>query len=98
MARELNMESKHSVEKLAAQQADCFTTVSDITAKECAQLLQRTPDIVTPNGFERNFVPSQKVMGEKRLQARTQLLRVVQNLIGYYPAVDAFFSSHFGAI
>lgn len=90
MARELNMESKHSVEKHAAQQADCFTTVSDITAKECAQLLQRTPDIVTPNGFERNFVPSQKVMGEKRLQARTQLLRVVQNLIGYYPAVDAF--------
>ena len=90
MAQELNMESKHSVEKHAAQHADCFTTVSDITAKECIQLLRRTPDVVTPNGFERNFVPSQKVMSEKRMQARAKLLRIVQNLTGYHPAADAF--------
>ncbi|MDE5982616.1 MAG: glycosyl transferase, partial [Duncaniella sp.] len=38
MARELNMEAKHSLEKAAAHQADCFTTVSEITAIECEQL------------------------------------------------------------
>ena len=38
MAQELNMVSKHSVEKQAAHWADCFTTVSYITARECAQL------------------------------------------------------------
>ena len=35
MAKELNMEAKHSVEKQAAHYLDCFTTVSDITAREC---------------------------------------------------------------
>lgn len=44
MARELNMESKHSLEKAAALNADCFTTVSDITADECEQLLGRRPE------------------------------------------------------
>lgn len=49
MARELNMESKHSLEKAAAHVADAFTTVSGITAEEAAQLLERVPDVVTPS-------------------------------------------------
>lgn len=60
MAGELNMEAKHSLEKQTALHVDCFTTVSDITARECKQLLDKAPDIVTPNGFEPNFVPSDK--------------------------------------
>lgn len=90
MAQELNMVSKHSVEKRAAINADCFTTVSDITARECEQLLERRPDVVTPNGFERNFVPSKKDFAEKRAIARRKLLDIAQNLIGYKPADDAF--------
>lgn len=57
MARELNMESKHSLEKTAAHNADCFTAVSELTAKECEQLLEIRPQVVTPNGFEPDFVP-----------------------------------------
>ena len=34
MAKELNMEAKHSLEKQTAHHVDCFTTVSDITARE----------------------------------------------------------------
>lgn len=90
MAQELNMVSKHSVEKRAALQADCFTTVSDITAKECTQLLERKPDVVTPNGFERNFIPAKTVFSEKREAARNKLLAIVENLIGYHPSADAF--------
>lgn len=37
MARQLGMVAKHSVEKHAALNVDCLTTVSDITARECAQ-------------------------------------------------------------
>ena len=55
MAQELNMVSKHSAEKQAAHWADCFTTVSDLTAKECAQLLDKPVDIVTPNGFNKPY-------------------------------------------
>ena len=90
MAQELNMVSKHSVEKRAAINADCFTTVSDITACECAQLLERKPDVVTPNGFERNFVPTKKDMPAKRQAAREKLLNIVHQLTGHRPADDAF--------
>ncbi len=90
MAQELNMVSKHSVEKRAAIYAVCFTTVSDITARECEQLLERRPDVVTPNGFERNFVPAKKELTEKRQVARKRLLDIAHNLIGYRPSDDAF--------
>ena len=57
MAGELNMQSKHSIEKQTAWNVDCFTTVSDITAKECVELLDKPVDVVLPNGFDDNFVP-----------------------------------------
>lgn len=82
MAFELNMQSKHSLEKAAAHQADCFTTVSDITAVECEQLLDRAPDIVTPNGFEPNFVPAKTKYEAVRSDARKSLLDVASALTG----------------
>ena len=58
MARRFNVTALHSLEKMAAREADVFTTVSEITAKECAQFLGRPVDIVTPNGFENSFTPA----------------------------------------
>lgn len=82
MARELNMESKHSLEKAAAINADCFTTVSDITADECEQLLGRRPDVVTYNGFEKDFVPKGKALTAMREKARRRMLDVASALTG----------------
>ena len=82
MAAELNMVSKHSVEKQAAHWADCFTTVSDITARECKQLLDKPVDIVTPNGFESTFVPKLKDFDAKRAQAREALRKVAGEQLG----------------
>lgn len=78
MAAELNMVSKHSVEKQAAYWADCFTTVSDLTAQECTQLLGKTPDIVTPNGFEPGFVPKGTTFTRMRNAAREALADVAK--------------------
>ena len=39
------------IERLSAQYSNSFTTVSDITAKECKYLLGKTPDVITPNGL-----------------------------------------------
>ena len=75
------MVSKHSVEKMAAKWADCFTTVSDITAKECKQLLDKAPDIVTPNGFEPGFVPIGKAFDRARASARAALIRTAEELL-----------------
>ena len=80
MAGELNMVSKHSVEKTAAHQADCFTTVSDITARECKQLLDKPVDIVTPNGFEQGFVPNGEAFDDARKKARKALVQHAKNL------------------
>lgn len=82
MARELNMESKHSIEKIAAHQADAFTTVSDITARESRQLLERTP-LVTPNGFEQDFVPVKEKYTQLREKARAAMINLAERMIGY---------------
>ena len=58
MARRFNVTAIHSLEKKSAQNADVFTTVSEITARECAQFLERPVDVVTPNGFENSFTPA----------------------------------------
>lgn len=82
MARELNMEAKHSLEKAAAHQADSFTTVSDVTATESRQLLE-TPNVeVTPNGFELNFVPGKTRYKAARKAARARFLAVAKALTG----------------
>ncbi len=90
MARELNMEAKHSLEKTAAHQADCFTTVSDITAIECDRLLGLYPQMVTPNGFEKDFVPAKIRFAAARAAARERLLKVASALTGRKIADNAF--------
>ena len=82
MAGELNMQSKHSIEKQTAKNVDCFTTVSDITAKECLELLDKPVDVVLPNGFENDFVPKGAEFTKKRRQARKRLINVANALIG----------------
>lgn len=89
MANELNMQSKHSLEKTAALAADSFTTVSDVTAVECRQLIGRNP-VVTPNGFELNFVPAKTQYTEKRSVARKKMIGVAQALIGTHLNDDTF--------
>lgn len=96
MAKELNMEAKHSLEKQAALHVDCFTTVSDITARECKQLLDKAPDIVTPNGFEPNFVPEGKEYTKKRAEARNTLINVTEKLLGCPISPDALLVSTSG--
>ena len=90
MAGELNMQSKHSLEKAAAHNAVCFTTVSEITAIECEQLLDIRPHVVTPNGFEQNFVPAKTKFAVAREEARKNLLNVASSLVGYQMSDDTF--------
>ena len=82
MARELNMQSKHSIEKQTALNVDCFTTVSDITANECRELLDKPVDVVLPNGFDNSFVPKAAAFTKKRKAARKRLLEVANALMG----------------
>ena len=75
MASELHVEAKHALEKAAAHTVTIFATVSEVTALECTQLLERTP-IVLPNGFD-SLATSQN-----QSVARQRLLDVASRLYG----------------
>lgn len=82
MAGELNMQSKHSIEKQTAHYVDCFTTVSEITANECKELLDKPVDVVQMNGFENDFVPKGNSYAAKRKKARVVLMNLANKLLG----------------
>ena len=82
MANELNVESKHSIEKQSAIYADAFTTVSDITARECLELIGKPCDVVLPNGFENDFVPKAAAFTKKRKLARQKIFQIANCLLG----------------
>lgn len=82
MARELNMEAKHSIEKQTAHHVDCFTTVSELTNNECKELLDKSADVVLMNGFEDDFVPQGRTFVAKRKKARAAMLNLANKLLG----------------
>ncbi len=96
MAGELNMQSKHSLEKAAALNADCFTTVSDVTAAECEQLLDKRPDIVTPNGFQPDATLTKARMRKTREIAREAMLGVGSAMMGRKLPADTFIAATSG--
>ncbi|CCG99237.1 Glycogen(starch) synthase [Fibrella aestuarina BUZ 2] len=50
-ARHYGIEAQATIERLAALQSHVFTTVSDVTARECEVFLGRNPDLILPNGL-----------------------------------------------
>lgn len=85
-ARQLGVMAKHSLEKTAAQNADIFTTVSNITARECQQFIKKDVDIVTPNGFENSITPKDEEYKDFREAARAEILSVAGTMHGVeYP-------------
>ncbi|MBR5730168.1 MAG: glycogen/starch synthase [Prevotella sp.] len=82
MSWELNMQSKHSIEKQTAHHVDCFTTVSEITANECKELLDKPVDFILPNGFDNSFVPRGAAFTKRRKAARKRALEVANALLG----------------
>ena len=88
MAQELNMQSKHSIEKQTAHYVDCFTTVSEITNNECKELLDKSADVLLLNGFEDDFVPKGATYAGKRKRARAAFLHVAGKLLGQELADD----------
>jgi len=96
VSREFNVVAKQSLEKLSAFTADVFTTVSEITGKECSFFLGKEVDIVTPNGFEDSFVPVSEVFEERKLAGRTKLKKVAEAVLGYSLSDKCMFIANSG--
>ena len=82
LAHEYGVVARHSLEKATATAADVFTTVSEITARECRQFLGRDCDVITPNGFENSFTPEAEHYDECRRAARAKLIGVASAMAG----------------
>lgn len=96
MAEKFNIQSKTSLETIAAQQADSFTTVSNITALECKQFLNKKPDEITINGFDEHIIPEGIDYIEKRKQARKKALEIASKLTGKTFSEDTFLTINSG--
>jgi len=88
ISRNLNVTAKQSLEKIAAFQADAFTTVSDITARECKHFLGKDVDIVTPSGFEEEIIPSEEEFEKKRHKAKIKLKTVAEAVLNQKIDID----------
>lgn len=79
-ASDFGVTAKHSLEKKSAEFADCFTTVSEITDRECGKFLGKRADIITPNGFsslrETNYYTKANRKG------REKLLEIARGVLG----------------
>jgi glycogen phosphorylase/synthase len=81
MATQFGITAKHSLEKISAEEADAFTTVSELTNNECRQFLGKPVDVITPNGFEDTFVPDKNQYFDKRAHARLKIFEVADGLM-----------------
>jgi glycosyltransferase involved in cell wall biosynthesis len=70
--------------------------VSDITANECKELLDKPVDVVLPNGFDNSFVPKAATFTKKRKAARKRLLEVASALLGEHLDDDTLIVSTSG--
>jgi len=90
-AQRFGVQSKYSLERLSAEISDGFTTVSQITNRECTAFFEKPVDVVTINGFENNFVPQGEEFVKKRETARKKLIEVTEALIGQPVAEHTLF-------
>ena len=82
IAKQFGVTAKFSLEKLSAQEADYFTTLSQVTNSECLHFLEKEADLLTPYGFDDSWVASKEDFTEKRARAREKLLSVASALSG----------------
>ncbi len=90
VSAEFDLKSKFSLEKNAAKHAHVFTTVSEVTARECEVLIGRKPDLITPNGFDNEIVPKGKEYTSLRKKSRKKMLAVGKALSGKDLKDDTF--------
>ncbi len=80
-----NVQAKHMLEKACAEQADVFTTVSEITAREAQWVLCKKPDILTPNGLDLAEFPLMEDLSDEHIHVRNQIRKfVLDYFVPYY--------------
>jgi len=80
-ASEHNIMAKYSMESAAAREADCFTTVSQITDTEAKNFLGRNADVIATNGLCMEKIPNYSVNREVPQKNRKRLLEFASKFL-----------------
>ncbi|MDR0969358.1 MAG: alpha-glucan family phosphorylase [Lentimicrobiaceae bacterium] len=90
MAKQFNIVSQQSLEHCAAHFADTFTTVSEITALECEQFLEKKPDVITINGIDNSWIQNESIRRKIRSYSRKKILEIASKAFGTQLPDDSF--------
>ena len=94
MAQELGVSIKHHIEALSALQADCFTCVSDVVAKECSLLLGVKPDFVVKNGINYDWFLKKRKSAALKQKYKQKLLKQLSEIFSVsFPKETQFWIS-----
>ena len=88
LAKDLGVEEKHTFEKAAAEEADVFTTVSEITGREAEQVLDVKPDKILPNGFNIEDYPSLEELSVNHTNEKEGVTEFLQAYFEPYYSID----------
>lgn len=72
-ALKFNVKPIVEIERASAHGAHVFTTVSELTARECTHLLGRTPDLILPNGLNIQRFEALHHVQNQHLQYKEQI-------------------------
>ncbi len=73
-----NVKPIAEIERASAHGAHVFTTVSEVTAKECTHLLGRTPDLILPNGLNIERFEAMHQIQIQHVQVKEQIHEFVR--------------------
>ena len=79
-AYKLDVQEKHTAERACAQQADIFTTVSEITGLEAEKLLGRKPEVLLFNGLSIEKFATFEETSIKHVASREK----IREFVAYY--------------
>ncbi len=77
-ATKFNVKPIAEIERASAHGAHVFTTVSEVTAKECTYLLGRTPDKILPNGLNIQRFEAMHQIQIQHVQVKEQIEEFVR--------------------
>jgi phosphorylase/glycogen(starch) synthase len=80
-AADHNIMAKYSMELSASREADCFTTVSQITDTEAKNFLGRNADVIATNGLCMEKIPNYSVNREIPQNYRKRLLEFASRFL-----------------
>ena len=84
-----NLTAKFSMEAAAAREADCFATVSAITATEAKSFLGLQPEVILPNGLDLAQIPDLAENRDAVAVSRRKLLDFATRFLGRPVPADA---------